>query len=196
MGAYAKYSGRPGAAHIFQYDGNSGEWHEQAKLTPPAGQGEDYFGWSVAIDGNVALIGSYGDDDLGEESGSAYYYMYDVGQSTWGLHSKLIPSDGEAGEVFGFAVAIQGGLGVVGAREDDDLGPKVGSAYVYDLPLCPHCTGDINIDGTVDVLDLLALLAAWGDCPRRPNDCPADIWPDGEVDVLDLLQLLSQWGPC
>jgi hypothetical protein len=53
------------------------------------------------------------------------------------------------------------------------------------------CQSDINADGFVDVLDLLALLAAWGN-----TSGPEDINGDGIVDVLDLLQLLSDWGPC
>ena len=54
------------------------------------------------------------------------------------------------------------------------------------------CPADINGDGFVDVVDLLAILAVWGDCP----DCPEDITGDGVVDVLDLLEVLGAWGPC
>jgi len=54
------------------------------------------------------------------------------------------------------------------------------------------CPADINQDGVVDVLDLLAVLNAWGDCPG----CPEDITGDGVVDVLDLLEVLGSWGPC
>lgn len=57
--------------------------------------------------------------------------------------------------------------------------------------------GDMNIDGFVNVLDLLAVLAAWGDCPRPPDPCAADIAPpggDGTVNVLDLLKVIENWG--
>ena len=54
------------------------------------------------------------------------------------------------------------------------------------------CPADITGDGVVDVLDLLAVLGAWGDCPG----CPQDITGDGVVDVLDLLEVLAAWGPC
>ena len=50
--------------------------------------------------------------------------------------------------------------------------------------------GDINGDGTVDVEDLLLLLAAWGDC----TDCPEDLDGSGAVDVDDLLILLANWS--
>jgi hypothetical protein len=55
--------------------------------------------------------------------------------------------------------------------------------------LCVPYDADINNDGVVDVQDLLALLAAWGD----PGGA-ADINGDGVVDVQDLLILLASWG--
>jgi len=54
-----------------------------------------------------------------------------------------------------------------------------------------ECYQDITGDGVVDVLDLLAVLAAWG-----MADVPADVNFDGIVDVLDLLEILGAWGPC
>jgi len=70
-------------------------------------------------------------------------------------------------------------------------GWNIDDVEIRAMVLCP---ADVVADGVVDTLDLLALLAAWGDCP--PPDCPADITADGHVDVLDLLQLLAAWGPC
>ena len=53
------------------------------------------------------------------------------------------------------------------------------------------CPPDVNADGFVDVLDLLAVLAAWGAAGG-----PEDINGDGAVNVLDLLEVLAAWGPC
>ncbi len=58
------------------------------------------------------------------------------------------------------------------------------------------CAGDLDCDGEVTVVDLLALLGAWGPCPPEPQQCPADINADGVVDVVDLLELLAGWGSC
>ncbi len=52
---------------------------------------------------------------------------------------------------------------------------------------------DLNGDGTVGILDLLILLAAWGPCPDPPDECPADLDGDGTVGVLDMLILLDNW---
>ncbi|MBT8485184.1 MAG: S8 family serine peptidase [Phycisphaerales bacterium] len=57
----------------------------------------------------------------------------------------------------------------------------------------PGAPGDVNGDGAVDFTDLLALLAAWGDCPDPPADCPADFDDSGTVDFNDLLVLLAAW---
>ncbi len=54
--------------------------------------------------------------------------------------------------------------------------------------------GDINMDGSVNVPDLLTLLAAWGPCAGPPDPCQADLDGDGTVAVPDLLILLANWG--
>jgi hypothetical protein len=58
-------------------------------------------------------------------------------------------------------------------------------------PFRAFCPSDLNGDDTVSVLDLLAMLAAWGS-----DDADADINGDGVVNVSDLLILLADWGPC
>jgi len=53
------------------------------------------------------------------------------------------------------------------------------------------CSGDVNGSGTVDVTDILAIVAAWG-----TNDPDADINGDGIVNVSDMLEAIAGWGPC
>ncbi|MCI0631370.1 MAG: SBBP repeat-containing protein [Phycisphaerales bacterium] len=50
---------------------------------------------------------------------------------------------------------------------------------------------DLDGSGSVDVLDLLALIGAWGACPPS---CSADLNGDQVVNVLDVLLLISSWG--
>ncbi|MDP7574030.1 MAG: GC-type dockerin domain-anchored protein, partial [Phycisphaerales bacterium] len=56
----------------------------------------------------------------------------------------------------------------------------------------PPCPADMNGDGVVDVIEVLLLLDAWGQC----EDCAADINGDGIVDTDDLLSVLAAWGAC
>ncbi|HRP64144.1 MAG TPA: GC-type dockerin domain-anchored protein [Phycisphaerales bacterium] len=70
--------------------------------------------------------------------------------------------------------------------------------FPIDETTCPaDLTGTGGMpDGVVDVLDLLALLGAWGPCPGGGAPCAADLNNSGAVDVQDLLILLAAWGPC
>ncbi len=52
---------------------------------------------------------------------------------------------------------------------------------------------DLDGDGEVDVMDLLLLIAVWGECEDPPADCAADFDYNGAVDVQDLLYLLARW---
>ncbi len=54
--------------------------------------------------------------------------------------------------------------------------------------------GDVDGDGFVGIVDLLALLGAWGPCPGPPSPCSADLDGDLVVGIVDLLALLSQWS--
>ena len=47
---------------------------ETTKLTASDGDWTDFFGWSVSISGDTVVSGAYHDDDLGEDSGSAYVF--------------------------------------------------------------------------------------------------------------------------
>ena len=72
----AGFNGDNGAAYIFHRSGTT--WTEQAKLTASDGAAEDWFGKSVSISGDYALIGAWQDDDNGSGSGSAYIYFNNV----------------------------------------------------------------------------------------------------------------------
>lgn len=54
--------------------------------------------------------------------------------------------------------------------------------------------GDANGDGAVNVIDLLAVLAAWGPCPGGVDPCGADVTRDGVVGVTDVLLVLEHWN--
>ena len=115
-----------GSAYVFRYDGAT--WVEEQKLTASDGSQGDHFGFGVAVSGDVALVGAYGDGDLGGYSGSAYVFRYDG--AAWGEEQKLRAADGNVGDVFGYSVAIMGEVAVVGAPMKEHPGLS-GAAYVY-----------------------------------------------------------------
>lgn len=130
VGAYGKnqYGDFSGAAYVFIREGS--QWKQQAKLVPDDGYSYDYFGWSVAIDGDVAIIGAPGMDD-GKllNVGGAYIFVRQGDE--WHQQKKLWASDRSPNDLFGYSVAISGNYAIIGAPEDDDGGRKFGSAYIF-----------------------------------------------------------------
>jgi hypothetical protein len=116
-----------GTAYVFVRSG--GVWTEQAKLLASDVAAGDYFGDSVSVSGDTALIGASGDDDSGSVSGSAYVFVRSGG--VWTEQAKLLASDGAAGDGFGVSVSLSGDTALIGARYDDDNGEWSGSAYVF-----------------------------------------------------------------
>lgn len=112
-----------GAAYVF--DVTTGQ--ELHKLLPADPLPSAVFGFSVATDGERAVIGARLDDDNGHYSGSVYVFDVSTGQQ----RLKLLADDGDADDYFGTSVAIEEDRIAVGAQWDDDNGDS-GSAYVFD----------------------------------------------------------------
>ncbi len=99
-----------GSAYIYRKIGEN--WVEEQKLLPSDGAAGDLFGVIVSISGHpgneVVIVGAFGDDDSGTNSGSAYIYRFNSGLPGWVQEAKLLASDGAAGDLFGKAVSISG----------------------------------------------------------------------------------------
>jgi hypothetical protein len=101
---------------------------EQAKLLPTP-NGSDNFGRSVAISGDVAVVGAWLNDTAGTNAGAVYVYRRSG--PAWSLETTLMPNAPGFGDVFGFSVDVEGNTIVVGAYLDDSPGTDAGSAYIY-----------------------------------------------------------------
>lgn len=119
-----------GAAYVFVRTGNT--WRQDVKLTNFAGAASDQFGASVAISGNIVIVGSPYDDVGGNvNQGSAHAYVRSGG-GVWS-HTQLFASDGAAEDRFGHDVAISGNYALVGSFLDDHTFVDQGSAYIFAL---------------------------------------------------------------
>jgi hypothetical protein len=98
-------------------------------LTASDGEEDDFFGWSVSIDGDNALIGAPKDDDTYIDSGAAYVFNYNG--ASWNEKQKLTASDSEEIDNFGLSVSINNNKALIGAPFDDANGIESGSAYVF-----------------------------------------------------------------
>jgi hypothetical protein len=113
-----------GSVYVFTRKGTT--WTQQAKLLASDGAIMDYFGYSVSLSGNTALISAPLDDYNGDASGSAYIFIRTG--TTWTQQAKLVAADGAIGDNFGIRVFLAGDTALIGASTDDDVR---GSAYVF-----------------------------------------------------------------
>ena len=128
-----------GSAYIFK--NNAGTWTQVQKIVAADRGANDQFGYSVAISGDYAIVGAYGEDEdtLGVNTlywaGAAYIFKNNAG--TWSQVQKIVAADRGASDYFGTSVAISGDYAIVGAYvEDEDASganplPEAGSAYIF-----------------------------------------------------------------
>ncbi|HUS25488.1 MAG TPA: hypothetical protein VM369_11120, partial [Candidatus Binatia bacterium] len=120
-----------GSATVFTRSGSV--WSQQQQLLASGGLANDFFGISVALSGETALVGAYQDDLVSPtrlNAGSAYVFMRSAG--VWTQQQQLIASGGLANDFFGYSVGLSGDTALVGAYADDTAGgTDAGSAYVF-----------------------------------------------------------------
>jgi len=126
----------PGAAYIFERNqGGADNWGEVKKLTSSDGEDDDFFGDSVAIYGDTAIVGAHG-DKIGSNffQGSAYIFERNQGgANNWGEVKKLTASGGTDDDFFGSSVAIYADTAIVGAPHVNLQSPFIpGSAYIFE----------------------------------------------------------------
>ena len=122
-----------GSAYIFEK--NSTSWDQAAKITADDGAADDWFGHSVSLSSNTALIGAHGDDDNGIRSGSAYIFEYNstsTSGSSWDQAAKITADDGAVDDYFGHSVSVYNDTALIGAYGDDANGIRSGSAYIFE----------------------------------------------------------------
>jgi hypothetical protein len=113
-----------GFAGVFAYDGSS--WTNEARLFPDTTLVTDQFGFSVALDGDRALIAARSNDTGGTGAGAVYLYERQAG--TWRQSDVLMPSSPGLGDTLA-AVAISGDRALAGAPLNDDGGLDAGRIY-------------------------------------------------------------------
>ncbi len=116
-----------GAAYVFARTGTT--WAQQAKLTYPSGQFNDYFGNSVSINGNYAFAGAPYFDWFFPNQGSVFIFIRSG--TTWTFQMKVEATDGAADDYFGSGISIDGDYAIIGAPYDDGAFVNQGAAYIF-----------------------------------------------------------------
>jgi hypothetical protein len=116
-----------GVAYVFVRSG--GVWTQQQELTASDGAAHDWFGSSVSVSGDTAVIGA---SRKNNSQGAAYVFVRSSG--AWSQQQKLTASDGAAGDQFGYSVSVSGDTAVIGAYYKN-IGSNThqGAAYVFVL---------------------------------------------------------------
>ena len=121
-----------GAGSVYVYSDSAGAYLLDQRLSIPAGNNGDLFGFSVSMEGNT-LIGGARENapSVGQTAyGAAYVFEFDG--AAWNLQQKLIAPDGASFDRFGWSVSVSNNVVAVGAREDDTVvGVDAGSVYIF-----------------------------------------------------------------
>jgi len=112
-----------GCAYLYDLDGTN-----EIKLIPSDSATASHSGYSVAISDTKVVVGAYGDDDAGANTGAAYLYDLDGTNEI-----KIVSSDNAGADYFGRNVGISNNKVIIGTHADDDYGSASGAAYLYDL---------------------------------------------------------------
>jgi hypothetical protein len=108
-----------GSAYIFKRNGSS--WEEMQKLMPSDGATYDWFGYSVSIYGDYALIGAH-------NAGYGSAYVFKRIDNNWIEEEKLEAEDGTEGDWLGYSVSLYNNYALLGAPFRDE---GEGVAYIF-----------------------------------------------------------------
>lgn len=118
--------GGKGAVYVFHKSGD-GTWEEHSVLMPEDLQQGDFFGLSVSLSGNRAIVGApaYQREDY---AGSAYVFAYDAASNEWKQEEKLEVADMDSRSAFGHAVIAYENYAAIGVPGDNQ---GTGAVYLY-----------------------------------------------------------------
>ena len=129
VGAKGNTPDKIGAAYVFEREGT--HWIEQNKLVANPAQQGNKFGTSVAISGNMAVVGATNDavNEAGETVGATYVFVRD--ESGWTKQAKLTAHDASVNDKFGISVALSENTLLVGASKTNEAGENTGVTYLF-----------------------------------------------------------------
>ncbi len=125
VGAYYEDTGgsNAGAAYVFTRSGTT--WSQQQKIQSSDKAANDQFGSAVAIEDNTIIVGAH------VEGGTGAAYVFTRSGTTWSQQQKIVASDAQATDYFGYKVGINGDTVVVASQQEDAGGSNAGAGYVF-----------------------------------------------------------------
>jgi hypothetical protein len=169
VGAPFRHAQR-GSAYVFTRAAD-GTWSQQAELGPSDRAACALFGLSVVVDGATAAVGAPGWRATHGVRGPGTAYVFRQGQGKrWSEVGRLKPSNGGAGDLFGYSVALAGAYVAVGApiHRQDGAGyvfaPDAGGSYAEQAIVKPRISTKGGIFGySIAALGGRLLVGAYGE---------------------------------
>jgi len=124
---------RAGEAYVFKTSDGGASWTEQQILTPSDSPFlDDLYGRSVAISGNLLVVGSSSIDGGSSGEGAVYVFKTSDGGASWTEQQKIVSPSPQNLEQFGYAASMDGDLIVISSPTSDvDAVSNTGAAWVY-----------------------------------------------------------------
>ena len=129
VGAYSENTGATGAGSVYIFTRIGTTWFQQQKIQASDLQSNDCFGISVAIYEDTAIVGAHAEDTGGVDAGASYIFTRT--SAVWSQQQKILSSDIQAGDRFGYSVSVYADTAVVGACCEDTGGSDAGAAYIF-----------------------------------------------------------------
>ena len=187
-------------AYLYHFEGSA--WILKKQIEPI----EDQLYANVHFDGDTAIV--FATNELNPPTPLS---VYDFEEGNWLLKSEIV-SNNEDDSYFGSRTQLHGDVAMIsgngrnyiytnqiqsdfdcnsnGVLDECELNSENDLNNNGVLDEC-ECFADINLDGYVNVNDLLIIIGYWGN-----NTPQADLNFDGIVDVTDLLIVVGNWGEC
>jgi hypothetical protein len=151
-----------GSVYIFKFDGST--WNQIEEIVPDDITNSAWFGHDLELSGNKLAIAAPNDILNGNDSGSAYLYVYDG--TSWQQSVKLTALSMASDNQYGQSIALTDTDLLVGVSNDDRATlTNSGSTYIYSLP---SVLTDVDGDGISDDIDAF------------PTDLAASVDSDGD----------------
>ncbi len=176
--------GQLNAGNVFVYHYDGASWVLDQTLIHSDVERFDRFGTAVSVEGDTMLISAPESDDACEanefcNSGSAYVFRFNGLE--WIEQVKLLPSDPQQNDFFGFSLKLRGGLAAISMSLGDDAcpaNPDCNSGAVYVYPGADDCTGN----GVIDLCDVADDPQLDANGNGVPDSCEGGCSLAGDID--------------
>ncbi len=130
-----------GVVYLFQDNSPLGDWsnYQETVLAPSDPVDQLQFGYSVDLAGREILVGGPSHNGKGVETGAAYSFIDTSPAGDWSgyMIDPIGAFDANAGDRFGYSVALVSGADVMSAPEDINQNGQAGSVYVVPREILP-----------------------------------------------------------